>query len=317
MARVDFVDRIVLGLLRNAYRLFSYMGWRGVALPTASDVSVKDIIIPLKGRALAAKVFEPSGGSNMALSKKPVLLYFHGGGMCVGSIFNTHSSCLLMYASQLQCTVLAVEYRLAPEHPFPAGIDDCIEATKWMYEEVQKDASQLVKCNGKVIIGGDSAGGLISIVVGCAVPNLSGAIIFCPVTHYDTGEYQSRKDSGGLNRALPTTAMHTFCRILFGMDATDFAEEHKDNIDTLQKAFPLMTPDATIQANMPPTFLVTAGYDILRDEGAAFASKLDKLGVKNEYNCYAKEDHGFMCTDGVGTSYNDCMAKLKAWFDSQ
>lgn len=333
------LDRIAISLLRPASRLISYTGWRGVVLP--DDVSVQNSSIPLEGRTLAAKVFQfkstaASGGGD-ATSKRPVLLYFHGGGLCQGSMANTHYNCLVMYASQLQCTVVAIDYRLAPEHPFPAGVDDCIDATKWLYAEVQKnkdEASSCIvpSCNGKIIIGGDSAGGLTAIVTGCAVPHLSGAILFYPNTHYDTGEYQSWKDVGGMDHALPATIMNIMFQNLLGMDAKDFVEKHKNKDDNnnagddassssnmllLAKAFPLLTPDSAIQANMPPTFLVTCGLDILQDEGTAFKNKLDKLGVKNEHHFYDKEEHGFMCMDSVGANFDDCMSKLKTWFDSQ
>jgi acetyl esterase len=292
----------VIWALRGIYRVQTWLAWRGFFVP--DDVLVRDITIDLKDRTLKAQVIQPKDSDKA--KNHPLILYLHGGGMNMGSIYNTHHNCIRVFSSRLECTIVALEYRLAPETQFPAGADDCVESAQWLLSHMQDFDS-----NGKLVVGGDSAGGMTAIAFGCRVKGLAGTILFYPNTAYQQPEFESWEQHAyrmGSSKPLGVILLSGY----FGKSPYKFEEEHKEDPDIISKAFPLRTTEKTLKDLMPPTFLVTCEYDILRDEGKAFVEKACKAGVKLVHHHY-EEEHGFLVSEGTGKSFDDCIEKLKEW----
>lgn len=239
-------------ILRGVYRGITFKAWWFEKMP--DDVSSKAIEITLAPVILPARIFEYNDSTET--KKHPLLLYFHGGGGCLGSVYTTHENCLRVLASELKCTIVGVDYRLAPEFPYPVGVDDCTLATNWV-----KDNHRDFNSNGKVVLAGDSMGGLLSIAVPCAGADVNGAVCLYPNTMYGLEEFESWKTNGGPTSGLSKDLMDMLHKLLFGgKTAQAYYKEHKDDEELLAKAFPLTTDEATLKANMPPTFLVTCKF---------------------------------------------------------
>jgi acetyl esterase len=307
-----WLENNFIRVMRPIHRFLSHRAWKKHPIP--DDIQVRDIIVALPGRTLRGKVFEPKHTSPADDEKKPLLLLFHGGGLGCGSVHTTHYASLATYASQLGCTVVGIDYRLAPEFPVPHGAQDAVDCTKWVLAKLQDQPNLFPHCTrGQVWVGGDDAGGLLSLVVASSVPNLAGVLLFYPNTHYDTGFYESWKNPTCKQQADLTKL---FLRVaLGGVDAPEFFEQYKDNDEVLSWIFPLLTPESQFKANMPPTFLVSCEHDVLLDEQVALQKKLERLGIRVEYHHYEKEEHGFMGTAGITENFTDCLTKVKSWMN--
>ncbi len=193
----------------------------------------------------------------------PVVVFFHGGGFVVCTL-ETHDPYCRALATEARAVVVSVDYRLAPEHKFPAGVEDALAATEWVLEHV----GELGGDCSRVFVGGDSAGGTLAAVVALllrdkGVAGLAGQILIYPVTaHYDppTASYLEMAEGYGLTRKG---------MIWFWDHYLNDKSEAKDF-----RAAPLM---AASLAGLPRAFVVTAEYDVLRDEGQAYA-KADGRG---------------------------------------
>ena len=187
----------------------------------------------------------------------PALVYFHGGGWVVGNL-DTHDGIVRSLAAGSGRVAVAVDYRLAPEHPFPAGIEDATAATCWVIE----NADELGVDPSRVAVGGDSSGGTLAAVVARRVPVERQALI-CPVLdhRFDTGSYERFSDGYFLTR----DAMRWYwAQYLDGEDGTN------------PDASPLRATDFT---DLPPAVILVAGCDPLRDEGVAYAAALERADV--------------------------------------
>jgi acetyl esterase len=206
----------------------------------------------------------------------PLLLFFHGGGFVLGDL-DTHEPFCAEVARQLDLPVLAVDYRLAPEHPWPAGIEDCIAAARWAAaspEGLGREVTGLVTC-------GDSAGGNFAIVVSLALRDEPAAV---PVVAQwpiypaadPAGDYPS-KQVFGQGHLLTAESMDWFDECYRG-DAGDWR----------------FSPMLKDQAGMPPTLVLTAGLDPIRDQGRAYAAACIRAGVPTVYREAAGNIHGFI-----------------------
>jgi acetyl esterase len=208
----------------------------------------------------------------------PILVYFHGGGWVLCNL-DTHDETCRSLAKQASCIVVSVDYRLAPEHRFPAAVEDCHAATKWVAENARSlggDASRLA-------IGGDSAGGNLTASVALLArerggPSLAHQLMIYPVTdaRFDT---QSYRDNGE-GMFLTTNAMRWFWEQYLPTPA-DGANPH---------ASPLRAEDLR---GLPPATVITAEMDPLRDEGEAYGRRLGEAGVPVEVRRYDGVIHGF------------------------
>jgi acetyl esterase len=229
-------------------------------MPEYSGVAVEARPIVQGGRAIHTRIYTPSTQPPF-----PIIVLFHGGGWVTGSL-DTHEPYCRALAAEAKAVVVSVDYRLAPEHRFPTGLEDCQDATLW----VLTHAAELKGTPDKVLIGGDSAGGALATAVTLMLRGrkdlfpLIGQILLYPVTaYYDPPTPSYLEKSGyGLTRS----------DMIWFWD--HYLSDRSEAANPL--AAPLLAPDLS---NLPPVFIVTAEYDLLHDEGAAYARRLAEAGV--------------------------------------
>jgi acetyl esterase len=235
--------------------------------------------VPAPSGAIPVRIYVPQGNRPM-----PGLVFFHGGGWARGSL-QTHDPLCRSLANAGACIVVSVDYRMAPEHTFPAAIDDAVAATRW----VAQNAQQLGIDSRHLAVGGDSAGGNLAAAVALVLrdeggPALVHQLLFYPVTDYnfDTASYVDNAEGYMLTRE----AMRFYWRI--------YLRDQSDADD--QRASPLRAKDFS---NLPPALVITAELDPLRDEGHAYADRLHAAGTPVVYREYPGMVHGFATMAGV------------------
>jgi acetyl esterase/lipase len=241
--------------------------------PTAQ---VEDRTVPGPDGDIPIRVYRPDVGGSL-----PILVWYHGGGWVIGSI-ETHDTTCRALANLTPCIVVSVEYRLAPEARFPAAPEDCYAATRWVAEhgaELGGDPSRLA-------VGGDSAGGNLAAAIALMArdrggPSIAFQLLVYPVTDYnfETSSYREMAEGYGLTR----DTMQYFWELYLADPAA---------------ANPLTSVLQADLAGLPPALVITAEYDPLRDEGDAYAAKLQAAGVQVEHVSYPGQIHGFFA---VGT----------------
>jgi len=213
----------------------------------------------------------------------PIVVNFHGGGWVIGDL-DTHDRIARYYCTHADAIVLNVDYRLAPEHKFPAAVDDAYLAVCWAAEH----AAELGGDSSRIAVAGDSAGGnLATVVCQMSKANRGPQIVFqalaYPATDMDlTKGYPSRASFGGGEYFLSVREMEWFV-------AQYLSDVRKQVADP--RASPLMSDDL---AGLPPALVVTAGFDPLQDEGRAYADALSAAGVAVEYRCFPSTIHAFL-----------------------
>jgi acetyl esterase/lipase len=243
-----------------------------------ADVTVVagiDGLLPGPAGDIPYRLYAPA---NATAEPLPGFVFFHGGGMVAGSI-ETHDRVCAALAQTTGCRLISVGYRLAPEHKFPAAIEDAIVATRWVYER----ASSLGIDATKLVIGGDSAGATLGAVV-CqdALRNNGPAIalqcLICPVLDFD--EPSPSRQAFAENHLLDKATIDA--------DLADYLPGHADPADP--RISPLRANDL---AGLPAAIIHTAEFDPMRDEGNAYASKLTASGVAVEHICHDGMIHNF------------------------
>lgn len=241
------------------------------ALPVVGDLYAEGTAgsIPLR-------LYRPSNGV------LPALIYFHGGGWVLGDL-DTHDAVCRQLALEAGVVVIAVDYRLAPEHPFPAAVDDCYSATAW----IASNAVALGIDNRRLAVGGDSAGGGLATVMTLMArrggPALTFQILVYPVTDLRAESESYSKYADGY--LLTRSTMRWFI--------AQYAPTPDDVRDW--RASPLLAPSVD---GVPPALVITAGLDPLRDEGEAYAHRLEEAGVTVDYLCLGGMVHGFLTMGG-------------------
>ncbi|HKB81826.1 MAG TPA: alpha/beta hydrolase fold domain-containing protein, partial [Burkholderiales bacterium] len=215
--------------------------------------------------------------------KLPVLTWFHGGGFVIGSL-ETHDSVCRMLANQADCIVVAVDYRLAPESKFPAAVEDCEAALKW----VALHAVEFGGDSNCIAVGGDSAGANLATVIAilardAAHPKLAFQLLIYPCTapEPETASHHKFKEGCVLTRNSITWFYRQYLRS--GKDVNDF------------RFAPLIRDDLS---GLPPALIIVAGYDPLRDEGVEYARKLIEAGNRVRLSNYEGMVHGFYLMGG-------------------
>ncbi|SFW83283.1 alpha/beta hydrolase [Amycolatopsis australiensis] len=242
--------------------------------PAAPVASVTDHLVPGPGGDLRVRLYLPD-----APGPVPVFLWIHGGGWTLGSIDENEVASRAVCAAA-SVAVAAVEYRLAPEHPYPAAPADCYAVLEWL---AGGGAGQAVMPS-RVAVGGESAGGNLSTVVSLLArdrggPPIAAQVLICPVFgHPDDGHASYADFATGYG--MTADAMRFF-----------FAQYVPD---PALLAEPYVLPSrASDLAGLPPALVLTAEYDVLRDEGEAFARQLSDAGVAVDLHRYAGQIHGF------------------------
>ena len=255
----------------------------GLSLMMGTDhptVSHENRHIKLKNRVLPIRVYRPFGQDpNM-----PLMVYFHSGGGVIGDLDSCHDFCLLM-AFICKCPVVSVDYRLAPENPWPAGLDDAIEAYEWALGEADK----LGAPPGQAAVGGDSMGANFSAIIAQQMQDEHKPQPVLQLLIYPATELNSDTPSMRLfSESFPlTTDLMNWFRDQYlpaGADPDD------------RRISPLNNSHLE---GLAPTILVTAGFDILHDQGQVYADRLHDAGVDVVYRCYDSLPHGFVSYMGI------------------
>lgn len=222
----------------------------------------------------------------------PVLVFFHGGGWVIGDL-DTHDTLCRQLANASGCVVIATDYRLAPENPFPAGFEDCVAAVEW----VRRNALSLGVDANRMAVGGDSAGGNLAAAVAIsqrdAGLSLAYQLLIYPATDQRGGTPSHVSNGQGY---LLTNDTMAYYRNHYASDPTD----HLD-----WRASPLVHPDLS---DLPPGLVLTAGYDPLRDEGLYYAQRLSDSGSATTYVCFDRQIHGFILMGKVIDEANSAVA---------
>ena len=221
----------------------------------------------------------------------PLLIYFHGGGWVIGDL-DTHDDICRKLARDAKCSVVAVDYRLAPEHPAPASHEDCIAATKWIFA----NATSLGVDPNRIAIGGDSAGGNLAAVVSmhAGVKPVFQLLVY-PATDMRMGQASHRENAQGY--LLTADSMTWFIGHYLQGD-------EKKKLDPLYS--PLLSDEATLKKS-PPTLVITAEYDPLRDEGEEYAARLNAVGVQASVVRFRGQIHAFF---GMSEVLDDAAAAI-------
>ncbi len=256
----------------------SYRERRAFSQPQPSNVAlVREHLAPGPSGPVPLREYRPLG---VAPSKSlPALVYFHGGGWVIGDR-DTHDVLCRALCNESGCAVFSVDYRLAPEHPFPAAIDDSMAATHW----VAGNAGELCIDAARLAVGGDSAGGNIAAVVSLALrastsTRVAFQLLIYPATDQNYGTVSYHENGVGY---LLTAASMLYFRNHYAPEPTQWLD---------WRASPLLAPDLS---GLPPALVLTAGFDPLRDEGLAYADKLAAAGNAVEYACFSRQIHGFI-----------------------
>jgi acetyl esterase len=244
----------------------------------ASDVAAYDRTIPGEGGPLRARVYTPRTALPLPSRLAPGLVFFHGGGWVVGSI-ESHDRVCRALASRAGVVVVSVDYRLAPEHPFPAAPRDAVASTRWLLA----NAASLGVDPAAVAVGGDSAGGNLAAVVCQALRRDARRPTFQLLVYPGTD----------MTRSLPSHAMFGDSYFLSKASGDWYIGHYMGQAgDTRDpQASPLFCDD---MKGLPPTLVITCGFDPLRDEGRAYADKMRAAGVEVEYVCFEGQMHGVM-----------------------
>ncbi len=239
------------------------------------------------------RAYRPAGAGKTEVL--PGLVYFHGGGWTVGDL-DTHDVLCRELANGARCEVFSVEYRLAPESPFPAAVEDCIAAAEFVAKSSKSN---------RIAVGGDSAGGNLAAVVAL---HARGALCFQLLIYPAVDQYMGTESIGrnGEGYLLTRALMERF-RANYLPRPADYAD---------WRASPAL---ARSHAGVPPAFVLTAGFDPLLDEGREYAELLARAGIEVAYREYPDMVHGFIVMGGVLDTANaavaDCCAALRRAFE--
>lgn len=242
--------------------------------PPEPVAAIEDRIIATAAHDLPVRIYRPERCGAL-----PSLVYFHGGGWVIGSIA-THDGLCRSIANAAGCAVVSVDYRLAPEHPFPAATEDAYAAVEW----VVANAAALGIDGGLVSVGGDSAGGNLAAVAALMArdrggPRLASQLLLYPITDYDlnTSSY------------LDYAAGHLLTRDAMAWFFKHYVPEGVSADDAY-----LSPLRAASHHGLPPALVITAECDPLCDEGNAYARRLEAAGVPVQSRCYPGMIHGFI-----------------------
>ena len=265
--------------------------------------AAEDLALPGPAGDIAVRRYRPLGSEPGDLL--PVLVWFHGGGWTIGSIDGADATCRSL-ANRSRAAVVSVDYRLGPEHRFPAAVDDCRAATAWIAEH----GAEWGLDPSRVAVGGDSAGGNLAAVIALLARDAGGPPITLQLLVYpatDARMITPSYEENGKGYLLSTADVRWFLDN-YGVgevvEATDW------------RVSPAL---ARTLAGLPPAFVLTAGFDPLRDDGEAYAAALHGAGVEVQQDRYDGMIHGFFGMlgqiDDTETAHDEAAAALRRAFD--
>jgi acetyl esterase len=264
----------------------------GLRKPDVARVVNRDMQGP--GGSLGLRIYTPHGDG-----PHPLMVFFHGSGFVICSL-DTHDGICRNLCAGTGCVVVSVDYRLAPEHKFPAAPEDCLAATRWAVA----NAAALGADPSRVLVAGDSAGGNLAAVTAIRIrdeggPRLVGQLLIYPVTdHYDANMPSMTENAEGYG---------------LGRDGMIWFWNHYLN-SAAEGAHPHASPNRVANlGGLPPALVVTAQYDPLRDEGEYYAARLREAGVPTEMKRWDGVNHGFFFWPGVVDRASAAMDEACEW----
>ena len=258
-------------------------------------LSAESLAIPAPHGRIPARIYTPKK-LRKADGLAPGLVFFHGGGWVIGNL-ETHDVVCRKLAHEGEMIVMSVDYRLAPEHRFPAAVEDAVTATKW----VAANAKGLGIDASRLVVGGDSAGGNLAAVVSLDArengPRIAGQLLVYPATDF------SRKHPSHSEPETSILLTHTV--------VTWFMNNYLGDADINDwRASPAR---AKTLAGLPPAYVLTAGADPLRDEGDEYAARLKVAGVAVTYKHFPGQFHGFFTMGKLLNQANVAVREIAAW----
>jgi acetyl esterase len=306
-ALLDFIEQAGLPpthtLSPDDARRF-YRERRFFSQPPAPDVAeVRELQCDGPHGPIPLRLVRPKGAP--ADATLPVLVYYHGGGWTIGDL-DTHDTLCRELANGAGCAVVSVDYRMGPEHRFPAAVDDCIAATYW----VRRNAAALGVDPARMAVGGDSAGGNLAAVVAITARDAADLPIVFQLLIYPATDQQRGAASHQTNGE----------GYLLTRDTMNYFHDHYiDDVahDLDWRASPLLRDDL---ARLPPALVLTAGFDPLRDEGLQYSQRLSEGGNRATHVCFERQIHGFITMgkviDEANAAVAMCAAALRNAFHS-
>jgi acetyl esterase len=277
-----------------------YRDRRAVTQPEPPPIAeTRDLQASGPQGAIALRLYQPLPAAERK-ALPPVLVYYHGGGWVIGDL-DTHDTLCRQLAIGAGCAVVAVDYRMGPEHRFPAAVDDCIAATRW----VRDHAAELGVDASRLAVGGDSAGGNLATVVAIAARDAGDLpvrwqLLIYPATDQRRG--WPSHTSNGQGYMLTADSMNYF--------HDHYIADKAQDLDW--RASPLLHGDLS---KLPPALVLTAGYDPLRDEALQYSHKLTLAGNRATHINFERQIHGFITMgkviDEANTAVAICAAELR------
>jgi acetyl esterase len=267
-------------------------GAAAAAGPKQALPAVHDLAIPGPGGMMPARFYEPPGPG---IEDRPLIVYFHGGGWTIGDLDTCDSVCRFL-AANVSAAVLSIEYRLAPEHPFPAAVEDAFAAYRW----AAVDNTRLGVDPQRIAVAGDSAGGNLAAALSLLARDEPGpspamqALIY-PVT--DTVGGQRSRDEFAKGFLLAKADM-------------DWFEHHylPPGVDHADPRVSVLRAEGL--SGLPPAYVATAGFDPLRDEGEAYAVRMQEAGVQVTLRRHPGLIHGFANMTAISETARAAMLEL-------
>jgi acetyl esterase len=276
-----------------------YLAARFVSNPEPPELeSARELSIPAPHGSIPARIYTPR-----TLRKKdglaPCLVFFHGGGWVIGNV-DSHDVICRKLAHEGELIVISVDYRLAPEHRFPAAVDDALTATQW----VASHARELGIDAARLSVGGDSAGGNLAAVTALAArakgPKLASQVLIYPATDFAMNTPSHSEPETSI--LLTHSVVKWFCNhYLGGADINDWRA----------------SPARAKLEGLPPAYVLVAGADPLRDEGNEYAERLKQAGVPVTYRYFPGQFHGFFTMGKLLNQANIAASEISAWLKAQ
>lgn len=247
--------------------------------------------------AIPLRLYKPAPRDAGMREPMPVLVYFHGGGWTIGDL-DTHDVLCRQIANASNCAVVSVDYRMGPEHRFPAAVIDCLAATRWVHAQ----ADTLGLDAGRLAVGGDSAGGNLAAVVAILARDegdlpIAWQLLVYPAT--DMRCVHASHRTNGRDYLLTSETIRYY--------HDHYIDDAAHDLDW--RASPLLHPRL---GGLPPALVLTAGFDPLRDEGLAYADALVAAGSRATYVCFDRQIHGFITMGAVIDEANAAVALCAA-----
>ena len=248
--------------------------------PLHPEMRVENHHVDGPGGAIPIRVYWPDSPG-----PHPVVMFFHGGGFALGDL-DTHDVTAREHAAGADALVVSVDYRLAPENPFPAAVDDVWAATRW----VAANAGQFGADASRMAVAGDSAGGTLAAVVAQSArdhgePAIAFQLLWYPSTMWDT--------------SLPSFAENAEAPVLDHAALAAFTEWYAGHLDLADPPAKLAPGRAADLSGLPPTYIAVAGHDPLRDDGIRYAELLSEAGVPVQLDNAGSLVHGYLGYSGV------------------